>query len=271
MPNYICTTCGAQFPDTPDAPDGCPICLDDRQYVNPAGQQWTTPLAMAETGYANSFRPLEPNLSGIGIEPKFAIGQRALLVQTPRGNILWDCVPYLEEDVTVPVIERLGGIDAIAISHPHFYTGMAEWSRAFGNVPIYLHESNREWVMRPTTAIEYWSGDHFSPWDGITLVRCGGHFPGSTVLHWPAGAGGRGVLLTGDTIYVVADRRFASFMYSYPNLVPLSAAAVQGIWQAVQPFEFDRLYAGWADAVMQNDAKALVQRSVERYLRHISP
>jgi predicted metal-dependent RNase len=269
MPNYICTTCGAQTEDSPDVPAGCTICLDDRQYVNAAGQQWTTAQAMTNDGYTNLFRPVEPNLTGIGIEPKFAIGQRALLVQTPRGNILWDCIPYLEE-VTVPVIERLGGVDAIAISHPHFYTGMVEWSRAFGNAPIYLHESNREWVMRSSPAIEYWSGETFSPWEGITLIKCGGHFPGSTVLHWTAGAGGRGALLTGDTIYLAADRRFASFMYSYPNLIPLSAAAVRGIWQAVEPFEFERLYAGWFDAVMQADAKASVQRSVERYINHIT-
>ncbi len=270
MPNYICTTCGAQYPDSPDAPATCTICQDDRQYINPAGQQWTTTPAMTKDGYANSFKPLEPNLSSIGIEPKFAIGQRALLVQTPEGNILWDCVPYLEEDVTVPVIERLGGIDAIAISHPHFYTGLADWSRAFGNIPIYLHESNRNWVMRPTSTIQFWNEETFSPWDGITLVRCGGHFPGSTVLHWAAGAAGKGVLLTGDTIHVVADRRFATFMYSYPNQIPLSAAAVQGIWQAVQPFEFERLYGGWFDAVMASDARASVQHSAERYISHIT-
>lgn len=270
MPNYICITCGAQYQDSHDVPAGCIICQDDRQYVNAAGQQWTTLQKMTGDGYTNIFKPVEPNLTGIGIEPNFAIGQRALLVQTLHGNILWDCVPFLE-DVTVPVIERLGGISAIAISHPHFYTGMIEWSRAFGNIPIYLHESNREWVTRSSAAINYWSGDIFSPWVGITLIKCGGHFPGSTALHWAGGAGGRGVLLTGDTIYVAADRRFASFMYSYPNLIPLSAAAVQGIWQAVQPFEFDRLYAGWFDAVIQTEAKVSVQRSVERYISHISP
>lgn len=269
MPHYICTTCGAQYGDSPDAPDGCTICLDDRQYVNAAGQQWTTMPELARDGYTNIFKPLEPNLTGIGIEPGFAIGQRALLVQTPNGNILWDCVPYLEE-VTVPVIERLGGVAAIAISHPHFFTGMVEWSRAFGNAPIYLHQSNREWVMRSSPTIEYWSDDTFSPWAGITLIRCGGHFPGSTVLHWAGGAGGRGALFTGDTIYVAADRRFASFMYSYPNLIPLSAAAVQGIWQAVTPFEFDRLYAGWFDAVISTAAKAAVGRSVERYISHLN-
>ena len=104
----------------------------------------------------------------------------------------------------------------------------------------------------------------------MTLVRCGGHFEGGTVLYWAGGAGGKGALLTGDIIQVVADRKHVSFMYSYPNYVPLSASAVGRIVQAVEPFEYDRVYGAFWDTVIERDGKAAVSRSVERYLRAIS-
>ncbi|MEP6774190.1 MAG: MBL fold metallo-hydrolase, partial [Chloroflexota bacterium] len=160
-----------------------------------------------------------------------------------------------------------GGISAIAISHPHFYSSMVEWSKAFDNAPIYIHESNRPWVMRPDPAVNYWSSEQYRLAEGLTLVRCGGHFPGSSVLHWAGGAEGRGVLLTGDTIQVVPDRRYVSFMYSYPNLIPLNATAVRHIVDAVEPFEYDRVYSSWKDRVVKTDAKTSVQRSMERYLQ----
>ena len=47
------------------------------------------------------------------------------------------------------------------------------------------------------------------------------------MLHWAGGADGRGALLSGDIVQVVPDRRYVSFMYSYPNLIPLPAAAVE--------------------------------------------
>jgi glyoxylase-like metal-dependent hydrolase (beta-lactamase superfamily II) len=161
---------------------------------------------------------------------------------------------------------------AIVISHPHFYTGMVEWSRAFGGVPIYLHADDRAWVTRPDRAIHFWRGEteDVLTGSGLTVIRCGGHFPGSSVLHWPEGADGRGALLTGDTITVVSDRRWVSFMYSFPNIVPLGAADVRRIVAAVEPFAFDRLYGGWHESVVATDAKAAVRRSAERYLSRIA-
>ncbi len=268
MPNYICTTCGTQFEATDSQSDHCPICEDERQYINPDGQAWTTLEALRDDHH-NRIKEVEPGLTGIGTEPRFAIGQRALLVQTPQGNVLWDCLSFID-DATIAALKKLGGVSAIAISHPHFYSSMVEWSRAFDDAPIYLHESTRPWVMRPDPAIIYWAGESVSPVEGVMLIRCGGHFPGSSVLHWAAGAEGRGVLLTGDTIYVVADTRFVSFMYSYPNLIPLPPADVKAIVAAVEPFPFDRLYAGWFDKMIPSGAKAAVRRSAERYIRAIS-
>lgn len=266
MPAFICTTCGTQYPPSDIPPIRCQICEDERQYVNWEGQQWTTTNNL-QSDHHNVFKDEEPGLTGILTEPEFAIGQRALLVQTDKGNILWDCISYLDEP-TIDSVRGLGGVSAIGISHPHFYSSMVEWSRAF-EAPIYLHSANRPFVTRNDSAIKFWEGDTLTLNSVVTLIRCGGHFPGSTVLHWASGADGRGALLTGDTIYVVSDRRYASFMLSYPNLIPLSAASVRGIVGAIEPFAFDRVYSAWFERVIRHDAKKAVVRSAERYIRAI--
>jgi glyoxylase-like metal-dependent hydrolase (beta-lactamase superfamily II) len=269
MPAYICVTCGVQHGERPEPPASCPICEDERQFVNPRGQAWTTPEALRRS-HRSVLRAEEPGLIGIGMEPSFAIGQRALLVRTPEGNVLWDCTSLLDGAV-VEALAAMGGLAAIAISHPHFYAAMVDWSRAFGRVPIYLAEADRRYVMRPDPVIEFWDGDRRALPGGLTLVRCGGHFRGSTVLHWPAGAGGRGALLTGDTIQAVPDRQAVSFMYSYPNYIPLPAQTVQRIAGAVEGLEFDRIYGGWFDRSVPSGAKAAVARSAARYVRALGP
>lgn len=264
MTHFMCKTCGTQFSVSKTAPEHCPICEDERQYIGWQGQQWTT-LADLQKNHHNVIKTVEPNLTGIGTHPSFAIGQRALLVQTPEGNLLWDCISLIDEP-TKAVVNALGGIRAIAISHPHYYSSMIEWSRAF-DAPIYLHAADQQWVMRPDTAVEFWQGETKPLWAGMTLIRGGGHFDGGTVLHWPAGAEGKGALLTGDILQVVSDRRYVSFMYSYPNLIPLPAREVQRIVAAVEPYAFDRIYGAWWDRVVKEDAKTAVSRSAERYIQ----
>jgi len=265
MTNFICATCGMQYAESEQPPAACAICQDERQYVKATGQQWTT-LDKLRLTNRNSIRFEEAGLIGIGIDPHFAIGQRALFLRTPQANVLWDCLPLLDEAV-VEMVKALGGVSAIAISHPHYYASMVEWSRAFGGVPIYLHTADRQWVMRPDQAIVFGEGETRALAEGLTLVRCGGHFEGGTVLHCQGGAGGKGALLTGDIIQAVADRKHVSFMYSYPNYVPLSAAAVERIVKAVEPFEYDRIYGAFWDTVSEQDGKAAVSRSAERYLQ----
>jgi glyoxylase-like metal-dependent hydrolase (beta-lactamase superfamily II) len=267
MPAFICTTCGCQYPNTEGAPAFCLICQDDRQYVNPAGQTWTTLPAMRKT-YFNAFRRLEPGLMGIGTFPAFAIGQRALLLRTPAGNVLWDCISFLD-DTTITIIKALGGLAGIACSHPHFLASVVEWSHAFESVPVYVHAMDRKYVTRLDPVVTFWEGDRQELTEGITLVRCGGHFAGSTALHWAAGADGRGALLTADTLTVASDTRYVSFMYSYPNLIPLPKSAIEQIVRSVEPFAVDRIYGGWWERVVSGDAKAAVARSAERYIRAI--
>jgi len=268
MPAFICTTCGCQYADTETPPDGCPICQDERQYVNPAGQAWTTLPAMQRTHY-NAFRALEPGLMGVGTFPSFAIGQRALVLATPRGNILWDCISFLDE-ATVTILHALGGLAAIACSNPHFHASMIEWSRAFDNAPIYVHAKDRQYVPRPDPVITFWEADQLELAPGATLLRCGGHFPGSLVLHWASGAGGRGALLTGDTLQVTRDK-WLTFMRSYPNLIPLNAAAVQRIADALADWPYEAIYGGWWERVIRTDAKQVMARSVARIIQAVSP
>jgi glyoxylase-like metal-dependent hydrolase (beta-lactamase superfamily II) len=172
MPAFICTACGTQYPDNNAPPAQCVICEEERQYTLPGGQGWTT-LEKMRVGHRNSFHQYEPGVTGIGTEPSFAIGQRAILVQTPNGNVLWDCIAFLD-DATVSLIKSLGGLKAIAISHPHFYTTNAEWSRAF-DAPVYLHAADKKWIENPHPGIKHWDGDTHELMPDVTLIRCGGH------------------------------------------------------------------------------------------------
>jgi hypothetical protein len=260
MVAYTCTTCGTQFAPSSEPPERCPVCLDERQYVGYDGQRWTTSEELART-HRNRVEEIEPGLLGIGVEPEFAIGQRALLVE----RLLWDCVSLIS-DATAQRVAAHGGIDAIAVSHPHFYTAMVEWAERF-DARVLLHEDDRDWIMRPSPRIELWAGERFPVSDGLTLVRVGGHFPGGTVCLWEAGAGGRGALLAGDIVGVVADRDWASFMWSFPNLIPLPAREIRRIRDVIEDLRFDRVYGGWWPRVMAEGARDKVLRSADRYLR----
>src|SRR6478736_253256 len=212
MPAWICVTCGVQYPDTDRHPDGCPICADERQYVGWNGQQWTT-MAEIARDHTVVMRNEEADLVGIGLEPPFAIGQRALLVRTPHGNVMWDCISLLDQRARRQIAD-LGGIAAICLSHPHFYA--------------------------------------------------------AAVLHWPAGNQQRGALLTGDTITVVQDREWVSFMWSYPNLIPLDQATVLDIARRVERFTFDRVYGGWWGRIVVADGAGAIRRSADRYVARLN-
>lgn len=227
------------------------ICEDPRQYVGPDGQRWTT-LEELRAGHHADVRD-DHGLLGIGCDPSFAIGQRALVVE----GVLWDCVPLLDG-----MAEAAGDIRAIAISHPHYYTTMVDWSRALGDVPVYVQGDDREWVLRPDSCVEYWEGEELDVGSGVTLLRLGGHFAGGQVLH----AGN--ALLVGDIVQVVPDQGWVSFMWSYPNLIPLPAATVSRMAEKLEPYEFERIYGAWWGRMVE-DGKAAVRRSAERYVRSL--
>jgi hypothetical protein len=259
----ICVTCGVQYSGPRD---DCPVCEDERQYVGWDGQRWTTLQELRTSGaFRNRVEDEGPGLVGIGTEPHFAIGQRALLVQAPGGNVLWDCITYVD-DATVADVERRGGLAAIAISHPHYYATMIEWSEAFGGVPIYIHEADGRWLGRRDGNVVLWGGERREIGDGVTLVNCGIHFAGGAVLHWAGGDDGRGAVLSGDIFQVVMDRRWLGFMYSYPNLIPERPETVARGVSRVEPFTFDSIYGAWWGRNVRGDAKEALARSARRYL-----
>ena len=272
-PNYICAHCGLQYAEIKTVPARCLNCSNERESMTHKQPHWTT-LAQMAGKYRNVFTPLGEGVTGICTAPAFGIGPEVFLIQTSAGNVLWDCVACLDQ-ATVDQIRAAGGLSAIVISHPHMFGSVVEWSHDLGNVPVFIHEANREWMARPDPVIQWWQGETFAVSSALTVIRCGGHFPASCVLHWPEGAAGQGALFTGDTILPVEDRRWVSFMYSYPNLIPISRSAVQKIVDAISELEFDRIYGGpmygscGGRPIIATGAKQAVLRSAQRYIEHL--
>jgi hypothetical protein len=264
VPAWICASCGNHYPDTADPPASCVICADERQWVPLSGQRWTTAAELADDRRCEIWE-VEPGLLGLGVTPTVGIGQRALLVRTDQGNLLWDPPGYLDDDAIARVRDA-GGLRAVTASHPHFYGAMAEWAQAFG-ADVLVPEADAEWVTRPDPAIRTWAGQ-LAVLPGVTLVQCGGHFPGSAVVHWAAGADGAGALLTGDTIMVTPGEDRLTFIWSAPNRLPLSEPLIRGILDAVRPFPFDRIYGGW-EPTIRASARAKLQASAGRYIQFL--
>jgi len=263
MTTWLCKACGTQYPETDEPPGSCPICDDPRQYVPyDEGQvwlDWESHLGAHEADIRD-----DHGILGIGCAPSFAIGQRALFVKSSAGNVLWDCIPYLD-DAIVRRIRDEGGLAAIAISHPHYYSAMVEWAHTFG-CPVHLHQAERKWVARSDPLVRFWDGERLELGGGLTLIRCGGHYEGGQVLHWRE----RRALLSGDIVQVIPDRRFVSFMFSYPNLIPVPAGTVRRLDAALEPFAFDAIYGAWWGRVIESGGSAVVRRSADRYVRAVT-
>jgi hypothetical protein len=263
MPVHICKACGTSFPDASEPPGHCLICEDERQFVPLHGPKFTTLQRLGED-HVNAWARLEPGLFQIHTHPSFAIGQRALLLRTLQGDVLWDCLSLID-DATVELVQGLGGLNAIAISHPHYYTMCQDWARAF-NCPVLIHAADREWLMRPDPAVRFWEGESLVLAEGITLLRLGGHFPGGTVLHWAAGADERGVVLSGDILQVAQDTTRVSFLWSYPNMIPLSERVVRRMANAVASWRFERIYGAFPGRNVMASGNAAVEQSANRYI-----
>ena len=256
---WVCETCGVEHAE---AAGVCVICADERQWVPADGQTWATLEELTQAGRRVHMVEIESDLFGITVEPKVGIGQQTHLVRTPAGNLLWDPVGYLDYEA-VNRVRQLGEVTAIAASHPHMFGVQVEWSKALGGVSVLVSEADAQWVQRPDPAINTWNG-RYEVAPGLTLHQVGGHFPGSSVLHWTAGASGKGVLLVSDTIHANPDRATVTFLRSYPNRIPLSPGVVQRIKQAVTQLPFDRLYDNFG-RVIEAGAAATVSRSADRY------
>lgn len=258
----LCRTCAVEQPVDEQPPAACAICTDERQYVRPGGQRWATLDELVAEGHSGSVSEVEPGLHGITVEPSVGIGQRALLVQTAAGNVLWDPTGFVDDGL-VDAVSELGGLAAIASSHPHMFGVQVEWSHRFGGVPVYVQAADREWLQRDDPVVAVWE-EQREVLPGVLLHRIGGHFAGSAVAHF-TGADGRGVLLTGDSVAGTPDEHWVSFMRSFPNKIPLSAPVVAKVADRVLQLDFDRLYDNFGGRVLA-DAASWVRRSADRYI-----
>jgi len=245
----ICTTCGTMFPADQKVPDLCPICNDDRQFISLDGQSW--------------INSEDERLSYLTVKPGFAIGQRAFLLLSPSGNILWDCIPLLNE-ATKAFIRKQGGLKAIAFSHPHFYSNMNEWAAEF-DCPVYIHEKDKPWIFNKGPNVQLWAGDEKPLWDDVTLVHIGGHFPGSSMLHI-SNLSATGTMLCGDSLYISRSLRHTAVMFSYPNSIPLQKEDFAAFYEKCSKLKFDTLYgATFEGQELEGNAYEIFTNSMNRY------
>lgn len=259
---WICATCAVETGDLSEPPAQCAVCEDERQWVPESGQRWTTLAELREAGTRITVDPVEDDLWGLRADPSVGIGQQTMVLRTPDGVLLFDCVGYVDDEA-LAFVRSLGPTLAVAASHPHMYGVQTEWAHALGDVPVLVAAPDDEWVRRRDPLVElYDERREVAP--GLTLHRVGGHFRGQAVVEWRAGADGRGVLLAGDAVFPNPDRRTVSFLRSYPNRIPLSGNVVQRIATQLEGLHYDRLYNNFG-AVVPSDAKAVVRRSADRH------
>ncbi|WP_313810639.1 hydrolase [Glutamicibacter sp.] len=263
--HWQCAGCAVEFPPGQRPTGLCPICADERQYIPGGTQRWVSTEELVAAGHTLEFTHLEPGLTALTCH-EIGIGQSALLVETAAGCLLFD-VPGIITDSAVDYIRERGPLLGIVASHPHMYGVQQQYSRAFDGAPVFIASKDLQWVQYSSDAIVQWD-EPFEITEGIWLHQVGGHFRGSTVAVWDKGAEGRGVLLAGDAIFPVADGN-VTFLRSYPNRIPLSAAVVRRIAAQVGGWTFDRLYNNFS-GVVPSDAQQVVQFSAERYARWVS-
>ncbi|KAK0630002.1 beta-lactamase-like protein [Bombardia bombarda] len=286
----ICTACGTQLPTTDRiALATCFICDDPRQYTPPSGQAFTT-LAEIRTSHKNEFHPYRPGhqsasddnvMISITTAPKFAIGQRAILIITPKGNVLWDCLTLLDED-TVKEIKELGGLSAIVISHPHYYSTHVEWANAF-DCPVYLAFEDKQWIARTSERqvflkdVEYDIPEVGGPNKTVKAIKLGGHFPGSlvllhedklliadTLMTTPSGMANWEVDALGKPRVRPKRANTFSFMWSIPNMIPLGVDDIVRMWDILKEHDFTSTHGAFlGQDIEDGDIKARVLQSMQ--------
>lgn len=284
----ICTACGTQF-DTDDAKllTRCRICDDPRQFVPPTGQKFTTLAEMKRGVYKNKWKPFEGDQRfwSLWTEPKVAIGQRAIIIQTPVGNIMWDCITYLDQE-TIDWINSLGGLSAIVISHPHYYTTHLEWAETF-DCPVYLSWEDKEWLNRldrlgkARTFIESTEEDievHGEK-TGVKILKLGGHFPGSlvclaferlliadTLVTTPSAMGDWSIDALANKNTRPPGLNSFVFMWSIPNMIPLPPDEIQRMWDVLRPHEFHSTHGAFVGTEVSDKSKGSDRTVKQRVL-----
>lgn len=268
MPTWICDGCGVEHADSDTRPpeNSCVFAsevvpVEERGHLPPHGT-WTTLEELATAPHQTEHVDHGRGIHSLRRVPRFAIGHRSFLVQTGHGNLLWDSPGYLDDEI-VELVADLGGISAVAASHPHMFGAQLSWSSEFGGVPVYVNALDKEWLPVVDPLIELWEGEA-EPLPGLRLVHVGGHMRGSAVALTADGT-----LLVGDTISGGLAENWVSFQRNFPKHIPLSAAVVRRIVDRLDPFDYDRLYTLGGDEIDQ-DAKAVVRRAAETHIRWVS-
>ncbi|ASK32165.1 MBL fold metallo-hydrolase [Chryseobacterium sp. T16E-39] len=226
-----------------------------------SGQTWTTHEKLLEK-HSVKIKKINEHLYELLVNPGFSIGQRALLILSESGNILWDCIPLLDEGL-VEFINTKGGLKAIAFSHPHYYSNMKMWAETF-NCTIYIHENDRQWVANGGDFIEYWPGNQLELWDQLKLHNIGGHFEGSSIIEIPW-MSENGTLLIGDTMYLSPSMKHFATMRSYPNRIPLPLHEIRRIEKRFEEIQYDTIYGFYPYQNVNNNAKEIVRSSFAAY------
>jgi hypothetical protein len=286
----ICTACGTQFPTSnKNEVKTCFICDDPRQFTPQTGQAFTTSDKL-RSSHENVWTPLagDDRFISIVTEPKFGIGQRAVLVKTSKGNILWDCISLIDDE-TIAQIKELGGLKAVVISHPHYYTAHVEWARAF-ECPVYLAADDEQWITQPSayqvflteTESELKINGEAS---GFRVLKLGGHFPGSlvaiydgrllaadTLLTTPAGLGNWETDAIGNLRARPDNMNTYSFMWSIPNMIPLAPDELQRMWSILKKYHFRSSHGPFLSTDIMKDELEMKQRvldSMQIQIKHM--
>ncbi len=267
MTIWVCDGCGLEHSDSAAPPAaGCVLATDavsveERGDLGPHGH-WTTHEGLARQPHTTHHRDHGRGVHSFRREPRLAIGHWSFVLRTPGGNLLWDPPAYIDP-VVVGMVRSLGGIAAIAVSHPHMFAAQVSWSHEFGHIPVLVKDKDKSWIARNDPVIRYWS-DTETPMDGITLIEVGGHMRGSSVALTADGT-----LLSGDTIAGALVPDWVSFQRNYPRHVPLSAAVVDRIVSRLDPYFYDRLYTLGGDTI-DADANQIVMRAADRHIRWVT-
>lgn len=286
----VCSTCGTQFPTTDrQALKTCFICDDPRQYTPTSGPSFTT-LPDIRSKHKNAFHafPVDPDtFISIVTEPKCAIGQRAILIRTPTGNVLWDCVTLLDDD-TIQQIKDLGGLKAIVISHPHYYSTHTSWAQAF-DCPVYLADEDRGWRTQSSSHQVFLAEPEFDvPGTGVKVLKLGGHFPGSfvalyksrlliadTFMTTPSGTGNWDINALGEEREGGRPKgqNSYSFMWSIPNMIPLAPNTMVEMWKVLRNHDYVSTHGAFmgTDIIGNNESemRSRVLESMQIQVRYM--
>ncbi len=257
----VCTTCGVKYEKEHNEGTSCKICTDDRQYLIDDTQHWTS-LHALQASHAVRQVEITPEVSSFTLVPNFAIGQRALFIQSPTGNVLWDCIPLLTPQI-IDYIHAAGGLEAIAISHPHYYSNMHLWADTF-QCPIYIHQADESFVADSKAHVKFWSGPELDISNSFKLIHTPGHFPGSTILHTQIPSLGDSIFI-GDSLYLSKDRKHLSAMHSFPNVIPLSNQETLHVFDTVSSYSFDAIFGAFAFQNIFTGGREVFEASHARY------